>query len=107
MLFRSQAPSKSFEGACPVSAFFTIRSLEELKDVRLRLWINDDLKQDGRTSQMVFTLDQQLEFISEHFPICGGDLILTGTPSGVGALCRGDYVKAEIEGLITHSWKVT
>ena len=98
--------AKSFQGACAVSSFFMTRKLDDLKDLRLRLWVNDELKQDGRTSQMIFSLDQIMAFANKHFPLCHGDLILTGTPAGVGPLKEGDRVKAEIEGEITHTWIV-
>lgn len=98
--------SKSFSGACAVSAFFTLRKWEEMQDLRLRLWVNDELRQDGRTSQMIFNCETVMKYIFERFPVCGGDLILTGTPAGVGALNPGDKVKAEIEGQITHFWTV-
>ena len=98
--------AKSFHNACAVSSFFQVKKLEDLKDLRLRLWVNDELRQDGRTSQMIFPVDQILDYVNEHFPVCTGDLLLTGTPAGVGPLKEGDRVKAEIEGLITHSWTV-
>lgn len=99
--------AKSFDNACAVSAFFNIRSLEELSDLRLRLWVNDELRQEGRTSQMIFPCEKLVEHITNYFPVCAGDLILTGTPSGVGPLVAGDRVKAEIGGQITHSWTVS
>jgi 2-keto-4-pentenoate hydratase/2-oxohepta-3-ene-1,7-dioic acid hydratase in catechol pathway len=98
--------AKSFDGACPVSAFFSVHDLTSLKDVRLRLWVNEELRQEGRTSQMVFPVPQLLEYVIAHYPVCAGDLLLTGTPAGVGSLQAGDRVKAEIEGLITHQWTV-
>lgn len=98
--------AKSFDGACAVSSFFSVKKVDELKDLRLRLWVNDELKQEGRTSQMIFPIEEILKFTLDHFPLCAGDLILTGTPAGVGPLVAGDRVKAEIEGQITHSWTV-
>lgn len=99
--------SKSFPGACAVSAFFSLRKFEEMQDLRLRLWVNDELRQEGRTSQMIFSGEALYKYIYDRFPVCGGDLILTGTPAGVGPLKDGDRVRAEIEGQITHSWKVS
>ncbi len=96
--------AKSFHNACAVSAFFSVKKLNELEDLRIRLWVNDELKQDGRTSQMIFSLQTVLDYVKLHFPVCSGDLLLTGTPSGVGPLQPGDRVKAEIEGMITHTW---
>ncbi len=98
--------AKSFHNAAAVSAFFMVRKLEDLKDLRLRLWVNDELRQDGRTSQMIFPPEQVISYIQERFPVCPGDLLLTGTPAGVGPLRAGDRVKAEIEGEITHTWVV-
>jgi acylpyruvate hydrolase len=98
--------AKSFHDACPVSAFFQIKNLDELKDLELRLWVNDELRQQGSTRQMIFEIPYLLEYIQEYFPVCPGDLFLTGTPAGVAALREGDVVKAEIRGQITHIWKV-
>lgn len=98
--------AKSFTGACAVSAFFALRKWEEMADLRLRLWVNEELRQEGRTSQMLFNCETLVNHIFDKFPVCAGDLILTGTPAGVGPLKEGDRVKAEIEGQITHSWKV-
>ena len=98
--------AKSFHNACAVSAFFTVKKLDDLKDLRLRLWIDEELKQEGRTSQMIFSLENIVDYVKLHFPVCPGDLLLTGTPSGVGPLKEGDRVKAEIEGMITHTWKI-
>ncbi len=99
--------SKSFDGACAVSSFFSIRKLEEFGDHRLRLWVNDELRQDGRTSQMLFGFEKLIEYIKNHFPVCAGDLILTGTPAGVGPLKDGDHVKVELENELRHQWKVS
>lgn len=98
--------SKSFDGACPVSAFFMVRKFDDLADRRVRLWVNDELRQEGRTSDMIFGFEKLLEHVKTYFPICAGDLILTGTPAGVGPLRDGDTMKAEVEGEITHVWKV-
>lgn len=98
--------AKSFHNAGAVSAFFSIKKWDDVRDLRIRLWINDELKQEGRTSQMIFPCETLVEYIKLHFPVCPGDLILTGTPSGVGPLLPGDRVKAEIEGQITHTWTV-
>lgn len=98
--------AKSFKEACPISAFFSVKSLEELQDLDIKLWVNDELKQSGNTRQMIFGLPQLVEYVLEHFPVCAGDLLLTGTPAGVGPLMRGDKVRAQIQGQITHVWQV-
>ena len=98
--------AKSFSEACAVSAFFTIKNLDDLKDLPLRLWVGDELRQNGRTSQMIFDLPTLVDYVLSRFPVCPGDLLLTGTPAGVGPLRDGDQVKAQIEGMATHVWKV-
>jgi acylpyruvate hydrolase len=98
--------AKSFHDACPVSAFFQIKKLEDLKNLEIRLWVNDELRQEGRTEQMIFEIPYIIEYVKEHFPVCPGDLLLTGTPAGVGPLKPGDRIRAEIKGEITHQWVV-
>ena len=98
--------AKSFDGACPVSAFFMIKNLNELKGLKIKLWVNDELRQEASLDDMIHPAQKLLNHISMYFPVCAGDLILTGTPAGVAALHPGDVVKAQIEGQITHTWKV-
>jgi acylpyruvate hydrolase len=98
--------AKSFDNACAVSAFFSLKNFAEVQDRSIRLWVNDELRQDGKVSQMLFPMEKLVAYIKAHFPICPGDLILTGTPAGVGPLKDGDVVKAEFQGEITHLWKV-
>lgn len=99
--------AKSFSNACAVSAFFQVKNVNDLADLSLKLWINDELKQDGNTNQMIFNIPTLLEYIMDHFPVCPGDLVLTGTPSGVGPMQHDDTLRAEITGHISHRWKVT
>lgn len=98
--------AKSFHNACAVSAFFSINDLSELADLEIKLWLNDELKQSARTSDMIFSLEQLVEHALEHYPVCPGDLLLTGTPAGVGPLRQGDVVRAQIVGQITHQWRI-
>jgi len=98
--------AKSFKGSCPMSPAFKVGSLSELADLELNLVVNGEKRQLGRTSQMIFGLEALVAFVKEHFPLCPGDVLLTGTPSGVGPLRRGDHVLAEITGKIRHEWSV-
>jgi 2-keto-4-pentenoate hydratase/2-oxohepta-3-ene-1,7-dioic acid hydratase in catechol pathway len=59
----------------------------------LKLWVNGVIKQDSNTSDMIFTLAEQIEQLSAGMTLHPGDLILTGTPAGVGA-GRGEFLKA-------------
>lgn len=98
--------AKSFKEACPVSAFFSLKDVKDLADLELSLWVNDRVCQHGNTNQMIFQIPALIEYVLEHFPVCPGDLLLTGTPAGVGPLMRGDKVRAQIHGAITHIWQV-
>ena len=75
-------------------------------DLRLRTWVNDELRQDSRTSDLIFGCQALVDFISETCTLRTGDLILTGTPNGVGSaqdpprfLNSGDRVTIAIDGL--------
>ncbi len=76
-----------------------------LKNLELILKINGEVRQKGSTSQMIFSLEQLIAYVREHFPVVPGDLLITGTPSGVGPFTRGDVMEAEIVGKMKHSWK--
>ncbi|MHB8876166.1 MAG: fumarylacetoacetate hydrolase family protein [Myxococcaceae bacterium] len=68
-------------------------------DLRIRCWVNGEPRQDGRTSDMIFPPARLLSFISSIMTLLPGDLVTTGTPSGVGRLADGDHVEVEIEGI--------
>jgi 2-keto-4-pentenoate hydratase/2-oxohepta-3-ene-1,7-dioic acid hydratase in catechol pathway len=75
-------------------------------DLSIQLWLNDEKMQDSRTSNMIFKIPDIIKYLSEGFTLLPGDIILTGTPDGVGfarkppvLLKRGDNMKIMIEGL--------
>ena len=96
---------KSFDGSCPIGPWIVPASdIADPQNLKLKLWVNGTLKQDSNTSRMLFTLAEQIEQLSINMTLHPGDLILTGTPSGVGAesgefLKAGDEVKVWIEGI--------
>jgi 2-keto-4-pentenoate hydratase/2-oxohepta-3-ene-1,7-dioic acid hydratase in catechol pathway len=61
--------------------------------------LNGNVVQSGNTSQMIFTIPAMVAFISRHFTLKSGDIIVTGTPSGVGPIAPGDVVEVEISGI--------
>jgi len=89
--------AKSFDTFCPVGAF--IETELDVSDIRVQTRVNGVIKQDGRTSQMVFPVDFLLRYISNQMTLYPGDLIATGTPSGVSKLNEGDVCEVEIEGI--------
>ena len=105
--------AKGFDGSCPYGPWIT--TADELEDphaLALRTWVNGELRQDSTTADLIFTVPQLVAFLRETCTLEPGDLILTGTPSGVGMaldppqfLTSGDVVRIEIErlGAIEHA----
>jgi len=92
------AVAKGFDTACPVSEVLPFTSIEDLSDVRLRLWVGDELRQDGSTALMIYDIRRLLCDASRFFTLQPGDLLLTGTPKGVARLEVGDRVQASLSG---------
>ena len=88
---------KGFDTFCPIGP--CIEDDLDVSDVRVTTRVNGELRQDGRTSQMMFPPPFLLEFITAIMTLVPGDIILTGTPSGVGPLSAGETVEVEIEGI--------
>ena len=88
---------KSFDTFCPIGP--CIEDDLDVADVRVMTRVNGEVRQDGRTSQMIFPPSFLIEFISSIMTLAPGDLILTGTPAGVGPLQPGETVEVEIEGI--------
>jgi 2-keto-4-pentenoate hydratase/2-oxohepta-3-ene-1,7-dioic acid hydratase in catechol pathway len=85
---------KSFDGSCPLGPWIVPASdIKDPQNLAIKLWVNDELKQDSNTSKMIFNLAEQIAHLSSRLTLHPGDLILTGTPAGVGA-GRGEYMKA-------------
>jgi len=88
---------KSFDTFCPVGPF--IETEIETSDLRVTTRVNGVIRQDGRTSQMVFPVDFLVRYISGQMTLNAGDVIATGTPSGVSKMVPGDVCEVEIEGI--------
>lgn len=89
--------AKSFDTFCPIGAF--IETELDISDIRVTAKVNSVIKQDGRTSQMVFPIPFLIRYISRQMTLNAGDVIATGTPSGVSKLNAGDIVEIEVEGI--------
>jgi 2-keto-4-pentenoate hydratase/2-oxohepta-3-ene-1,7-dioic acid hydratase in catechol pathway len=88
---------KSFDTFCPVLNF--LETELDVRDLRVRTRVNGVVKQDGRTSQMVFPVDFLIRYISQQMTLNPGDIIATGTPAGVSKMVSGDRCEVEIEGI--------
>jgi 2-keto-4-pentenoate hydratase/2-oxohepta-3-ene-1,7-dioic acid hydratase in catechol pathway len=85
---------KSFDGSCPLGPWIVPASdIGDPQNLGLKLWVNDVLKQDSNSKDMIFNLAEQIEQLSSGMTLHPGDLVLTGTPAGVGS-ARGEFLKA-------------
>ena len=92
------AVAKGFDGAAPLGGLKPVAALDELRDLRIGLEVDGQTRQSGRTSEMLWSPAELIAFISRRFRLVPGDLIYTGTPSGVGPLFDGEAVSARLEG---------
>lgn len=97
--------AKAFDGSCPLSAFVPANRLDPDRS-RFQLWRNGELVQDGDSRHMLFPTGRLLAEISAGFTLLPGDVVLTGTPAGVGPLQPGDRLVAELEGQIRVATRV-
>lgn len=92
--------AKAFDGSCVLSPFAPFAGDADLQNLNLRLWRNKQCVQDGNTSLMLFPVLALLGEISRVFTLQPGDVVMTGTPKGVGQLQDGDLLVAELAELV-------
>jgi 2-keto-4-pentenoate hydratase/2-oxohepta-3-ene-1,7-dioic acid hydratase in catechol pathway len=102
---------KGFDDSCPVGPRIVPARFVDHANLGLKLWVNGDLKQDANTRDMIWSLPEQIAAMSEHVTLEPGDILLTGTPAGVGLatgtfLKIGDVIDAEIDGLGHLSFEI-
>lgn len=93
------ARAKGFDTFCPIGPW--IETDFDPSDVRVRTTLNGEVKQDGRTADMVFDVPTILQYVTSFMTLLPGDIVLTGTPDGVGPMVAGDHVAVTIDGLGT------
>lgn len=87
--------AKGFDTSCPIGPWI-VPGLD-VSDLAVRSRVNGQPRQDGRTSQLIFDVAYLVSYISEVFTLLPGDVILTGTPAGVGPIVDRDIVEVEVE----------
>jgi len=95
------AVAKGFDAACPISTFVDASEIADVNNLGLLLKINDEIRQQGSTSHMLFKIPDLISYASKFFRFEEGDLLLTGTPAGVGPLKQGDRIEAQINDIGT------
>jgi len=98
--------AKGFDTSCPVGSFIPKESIGDPNSLQLWCKVNGNLKQNGNTSDMVFKIPHLISFISQYFTLETGDLILTGTPEGVGPVNPGDTIEVGLGDLSKVSFQV-
>jgi fumarylpyruvate hydrolase len=90
---------KGFDFSAPVSAVMPIERTGEITRGRIWLKVNGQTRQDSDVAKMIWNVDETIEHLSRYFELQPGDVIFTGTPSGVGPVKRGDEMEGFVEGV--------
>ena len=91
--------AKNMDGFCPLGPCFVPRDFLDLSDLRLTARVGDELRQSASTAQLVVDVPHALAHLSRHLTLHAGDIVLMGTPAGVGPLQDGDVVTCAVEGI--------
>ena len=98
-LARPWEVAKAFEHAAPCTALVPAESVKDSTKGAIWLDVNGQRKQTGDLNQMIWDIPNQIAFLSTLFELKAGDLIFTGTPAGVGAIKKGDVMRAHVDGI--------
>jgi 2-keto-4-pentenoate hydratase/2-oxohepta-3-ene-1,7-dioic acid hydratase in catechol pathway len=96
------ARAKGYDTFCPLGPWITThQGLDEVASLAIRTSLDGELRQDGNTKDLIFTIPELVAYISSFTTLLPGDVVLTGTPSGVGPMLPGQVVSIDIEGIGT------
>ncbi|PVZ15447.1 MULTISPECIES: fumarylacetoacetate hydrolase family protein [unclassified Pseudomonas] len=98
--------AKSFDGACVLSPFVAASEFTDFTSIPVRLTLNGELRQDGSSAMMLNPIVPMIQYMAAHFSLQAGDVILTGTPAGVGELAAGDELVMELPGSVRVETRV-
>ncbi len=98
---------KAFERSGPVGPLQAVADVGHLAAGRIELKVNGEVRQEGDLNQMIWKVPEMISYLSEYFELAAGDVIMSGTPSGVGPVVRGDDLVVAIAGLDDLHVKVT
>ena len=90
---------KAFERSAPVGIIHTAEDVGHPDQGKVELKVNGEIKQEGDLNQMIWKVPEIISYLSEYFTLGPGDVILSGTPAGVGPISKGDTMELSIEGL--------
>ncbi|SER40810.1 fumarylacetoacetate hydrolase family protein [Halopseudomonas bauzanensis] len=98
--------AKAFDAACPLSPFVRLEQAPALNAIPLQLTINGELRQQGNSADMITPIIALLQHIAGVFTLLPGDVVITGTPAGVGVLNTGDELELAIPGALQQATRV-
>lgn len=101
------ALAKSFKNSCPMSPWVDFINDSWFANIHFDLAVNGNKRQKGHTRDMIFSLDKIIRYLDQHFPLKNGDIILTGTPAGVGLVKAGDVLEANLDSQIHWSLQIS
>jgi 2-keto-4-pentenoate hydratase/2-oxohepta-3-ene-1,7-dioic acid hydratase in catechol pathway len=90
--------AKAFDNSAPISSKWISISDINLSDINFQFFQNGELKQNGFTKDMIFSIDELISYVSKFITLKTGDLIYTGTPAGVGPIQIGDKLEGNLNG---------
>lgn len=98
--------AKGFDGSAAISKFIPLEELKNKETITFELEINQEKVQIGNSSDMIFSIDQIISYVSQFMTLKTGDIIFTGTPAGVGSLKIGDQLKGTLEGNLLLDFEI-
>lgn len=90
---------KAFERSGPCGALYPVTDIGHPDQGKIELQVNDEIRQQGDLNQMIWKVPEMISYLSEYFELAAGDVIMSGTPSGVAAVEKGDLMVMTIEGV--------
>jgi 5-oxopent-3-ene-1,2,5-tricarboxylate decarboxylase/2-hydroxyhepta-2,4-diene-1,7-dioate isomerase len=98
-MYRPPIKAKGFDTFGPIGPWVVEGEIDDPNNLDVRTYVNGELRQHGNTRDLIFSIPQIIEYISEFMTVKPGDMILTGTPKGISHIYPGDIVRIEIEGV--------
>ncbi len=89
---------KAFERSAPVGPILKVDTVGHPTEGLLVLKVNGEVRQEGDLNQMIWKVPEMISYLSEYFELAPGDVIMSGTPSGVGAVAKGDVMEVSLPG---------
>ena len=90
---------KAFERSAPIGQLVSAAETGHLDAGGISLSVNGEIRQNGDLNQMIWKVPEQIAYLSRFYDIAAGDLIMSGTPAGVGPIHKGDVMECRVDGL--------